>query len=453
MHLALGEHADAEQCTRQAIALQPGAIGAHINLGCALIGLDRNDEAMSCFQNVLSLKPEETQAHANLGVLLQKQNRLEEAEASYRAALQHTPDYPDALANLGNLLLQQGKTSEALDCCQKALQIRPGHSETLYNLGCALHALGKWSQAATCFEDLTRHAPAHASAWAALGLSYRSLKQHDKAVAACRQAIALRPDDADAHYSLGIVYQTAKDFDNAMAEYREALRLEPHLVRARYHLAMLGGEDAPKKAPADYIEKLFDDYATTFDQHLVKRLKYCTPELLSQAVRRVIPPGTNNFDTLDLGCGTGLSGEQFRDLARRLVGTDLSRGMIQKARERGIYDELAVGDLLDLLRASQDTFDLVIAADVFIYIGDLSDIFIACAQSLRANGLFAFSVEALDSGDYVLHQSGRYAHSADYLRRLARQAGFKELGFEQVELRRESEQPVVGYLSVMRRMA
>lgn len=453
VHMALGEHADAEQCARQAIALQPGAIGAHINLGCALTGLGRNDEAMSCFHYVLSLKPEEAQAHGNLGVLLQKQGRLDEAEASYRTALRHAPDYPDALANLGNLLHQQGKSSEAFDCCQKALQIRPGHPETLYNLGCALHALGKWSQAATCFEDLTRRVPADARAWSALGLSYRSLKEHVKAVAACRQAIALRPDNADAHYTLGIVHQTAKDLDTATAEFREALRLDPSLDRARYHLAMLGGEDAPKQAPADYVEKLFDDYAASFDQHLVKNLKYRTPELLSQAVRRVIPPGTHKLDTLDLGCGTGLSGEQFRDLARRLVGTDLSRGMIQKARARGIYDELIVGDLLDPLRAAQDAFDLVIAVDVFVYIGDLSDIFFACAQSLRANGLFAFSVEALDSGDYLLRKSGRYAHNADYLRRLARNAGMEELSFAQAELRRESEQPVMGYLSVMRRMA
>ena len=152
---------------------------------------------------------------------------------------------------------------------------------------------------------------------------------------------------------------------------------------------------------------------------------------------------------LDLGCGTGLCGMPFRDIVKRLTGVDLSPRMIRKARERGIYDELLLGDLLTPLQGRDARYDLIVAADVFIYVGDLSAIFAACKIALRPGGLFAFSTEhEADAPSYVLRTSGRYAHPTEYIRTQAHEVGLTEFSIEQAIIRQEEGNPVAGQIFV-----
>ncbi len=176
------------------------------------------------------------------------------------------------------------------------------------------------------------------------------------------------------------------------------------------------------------------------------------PEQIFEAVAAVrLGMDQKPIDILDLGCGTGLCGRLLKPIAGRLCGVDLSKGMIEKARERGIYDQLDIGELLDVLKRSPRSFDLIVAADVFIYVGDLAEVFEAVAACLRPGGLFIFSVEAGGGERYNLTGSvRRYTHSAPYLRRLASMCGFDEVSFAPVVVRMERGQIVPGYLPVLR---
>ena len=158
------------------------------------------------------------------------------------------------------------------------------------------------------------------------------------------------------------------------------------------------------------------------------------------------------MDVLDLGCGTGLCGPLLRPMARTLTGVDLSPAMIDKAREHGVYDRLEVGDLVETLRRFPRGYDLLVAADVFVYLGDLAPAFEAAAASLRPDGLLVFTVEAATEGDrYQLqHASRRYAHSEAYLRRLAGMYGFEERSLTSIEARADAGRPVKGYMVVLR---
>ena len=158
------------------------------------------------------------------------------------------------------------------------------------------------------------------------------------------------------------------------------------------------------------------------------------------------------MDIIDRGCGTGLCGLQFRDLARTLTGVDLSPKMLEKARERNVYDNLIVADLATVLRAPGASYDLIIAADVFIYIGDLAPVFDACRAALRTGGLFAFSLEAGEEDvPYILRTSGRYAHATGYIRMLAETAGLKVISHDHVIIRKEITDPIPGYIFVLGR--
>jgi predicted TPR repeat methyltransferase len=215
-------------------------------------------------------------------------------------------------------------------------------------------------------------------------------------------------------------------------------------------LAALTGRPAPPAAPAARVAALFDRYADSFDQHLIGTLGYRTPQLLFDAVNAAgLGAGAR---VLDLGCGTGLCGALFRPLASTIAGVDLSAAMIAKAREAGHYDRLEVQDLLSALNEVPGAYDLLIAADVFVYLGDLAEVHRVAFAALSPGGLFAFSVEAFDGpSSYELRPTRRYAHSAGYLEELAERAGFERVSRAKAPLRAEHGHEIEGFTVVLRK--
>src|SRR5262249_55734599 len=151
------------------------------------------------------------------------------------------------------------------------------------------------------------------------------------------------------------------------------------------------------------------------------------------------------LDTLDLGCGTGLMGNLLRPISRTLVGVDLSGNMLEKAQQRHIYDRLVRDDLTTFLQAEEKTFDLAVATEVFIYVGDRAPVFPAVRRALRTGGLFGFSVEGTDEADFVLRSTLRYAHSKGYLQKLAAQNQFAVELIEPQVIRRGVGADIDGY--------
>jgi len=452
VHGMLGEFQEAEACCRKVIALQPDAVGTYNNLGNALKFQGRVREAEECYRQAINLMPGYAEAHNNLGNLLKDQGESQKAEVHYRQAVASAPNYADAHSNLGLILRDQDNLEDAIASYRRALQLDPNHRDALYNLGHALSENNESAAAAAIFEQLVRAHPQDSVTWAVLGTTYAQIGEFDKALASCQQAIVRRPDYADAYFRYGSVYQLMGQCDKAKEMYERALAIEPDMVSARYFLATLSNEAVPRQSPAEYVLQCFDEYAHKFDQHLLVDLAYRAPELLHRAVMRAIGNDRKELELLDLGCGTGLGGAQFRNIAKRLTGVDLSPRMIQKARERGIYDELFVGDLLIPMCGSDARYDLIIATDVFIYIGDLSSVFAAAKFALRPGGFFAISTELeKNTESYVLRGSGRYAHSVGYIRTLASAAGLMEIGVEQAIIRHELGKPTEGNIFVLQK--
>ena len=208
----------------------------------------------------------------------------------------------------------------------------------------------------------------------------------------------------------------------------------------------------PAVMPSGYVRALFDDYAPRFDRELVGRLGYATPGHLVAALDEV---GDRRFaHVLDLGCGTGLMGAAIRERADCLVGFDLSPAMLRIAAERGIYDTLAAGDVVDLMAAeAENTFDLVLAADLLPYVGNLAPLFAAVARVLAPGGVFAVSAERHDGEGFVLGEALRYRHSAAMLAEAGTAAGLTMLTLEPQSLRREKGVPVAGLIGLLVRPA
>ncbi len=221
------------------------------------------------------------------------------------------------------------------------------------------------------------------------------------------------------------------------------LKRNRHMLYARLGLPV-------RQAGRAYVRSLFDDYAQTYDQHLTGELGYRAP----QALLDILLPHVEkrHLAIADLGCGTGLCGPLFAPYARSLAGVDLSEQMLAHARNRAVYDEIAAADLVDYLSTRRSRFDLCLAADVLVYMGDLQPPFAAVAHALAAGGLFAFTLELSPArGPWRLCATGRYAHSAAYVRTLAASLGFGILAWRPVNYRLQCGEPVPGAVWLLQR--
>jgi predicted TPR repeat methyltransferase len=209
--------------------------------------------------------------------------------------------------------------------------------------------------------------------------------------------------------------------------------------------AACGGGDVPSRASDAYVEKVFDDFASSFDSKLA-HLSYQAPQLVAAMLADSGFHPSKSLDVLDAGCGTGLCGPLVAPYARRLIGVDLSGRMLAQARERGVYSELVKGELTAYLQQYRDAFDVIVSADTLVYFGALDDVFAAAAAALRPNGVLIFSVEeATDprTATFAIESHGRYGHARRYLQEALMEAGFRA-EIVRAELRMESGVPVDG---------
>lgn len=210
--------------------------------------------------------------------------------------------------------------------------------------------------------------------------------------------------------------------------------------------AQMGADTAI--APRQYVTDVFDHYAENFDSHLVEKLSYAAPELIGQALDAVAPEGRRFQNVLDLGCGTGLIGAGMRAAADHLTGIDLSARMLAEAKKKAIYDDLVEDDIADYLRGTGESFDLFLAGDVFIYLGDPRPVFEAARARATPGALFALTTESDDNAGYRLNPSGRYSHNAKLIREIATTCGARERHHKAATLRTEYDAPVLADIFV-----
>nr|WP_298096551.1 methyltransferase domain-containing protein [uncultured Shinella sp.] len=285
---------------------------------------------------------------------------------------------------------------------------------------------GEFAEAQEIMEQALEQVPGWAAGWFRLAEYAEKSGRKEAAAAALEKVIALDPSD---------------------------------IFGASLKLAVLGMAEAPAAPPMHYVERLFDDYADRFDTALVERLDYTVPQTLAKLVRKHSGDDAHFGLVADIGCGTGLFGAEFRRNAGRLEGFDLSAGMLAKAEEKAVYDHLAQADLSLPAEDSglfgdlpESRADLVSAADVLMYLGDLGQVFASVARLAKPGSLFAFSVE--DGGDGeapVLRPSLRYAHPEAFIRRRMAETGFELVALERSVIRQDGGQPVHGLLFLARR--
>ena len=418
---------------------------------------DDLDTAERLYRQVLRQHASHPDALHYLGVLCHQRGRSVKAVELIRGALTLTPEHPDAHNNLGNVLKECGRPAEAEACYRRALACDPDHHNALGNLAVVLEMQERLDDAFTAYGTLLQRVPEDARGHYLLGLFLRSHAQgmeHLEQAAGCfRRAFELNERNLRALEALGVTLYALQRRDEARQVYRDWLAREPDNPVPRHMLAACGGAQPPPRADDDYVRELFDGFADSFDEQLLKNLDYRAPQVLAAALDRVLGAPAGGLDMLDAGCGTGLCAPLVRPHVRQLTGVDLSGGMVEKARLRGGYDVLEVAELTGYLQAHRAAYDVVLSADTLVYFGELQDALVAAHGSLRPGGWIAFTLEAMDEdADRVeLTPSGRYRHTRRYVERVLGAAGFDDLRISTDALRREAGQPVAGWVVLARR--
>lgn len=457
--LSVGKPADAKAVLKRARALAPSDAGVSARLAYAFAATGDLKSAERLYRDLSAARPTDASLLTNHAILLQKVGRLDEAKETLKRALDADPTHANALYHYASMLSETREREEAVRAFNAAIVqlrklsagTRPDLPDILVKLANAELWVGNAHAAVEILDRALSLRPEHALAAARRGLALAKLRRYPEAIASLKRAATTAKGYAEASRAIGELLMEVGEYSEAARHLRQALRNKPQDQFARYLLAGATGEDIPEAPPAGYVEALFDEYAATFDRHLVEVLKYRAPEQLCAAVLEAAGAAAANWKAIDLGCGTGLCGPLIRPATSFLIGVDRSAGMLDKARERGVYDQLERKDLVEALLAYEEELDLAISADVLLYIGNLEPTFRACAPALKPGGLFAFTCEAHDGSHYVLGATGRYQHSRSYLDGLARESGFVTMIYRTIIARYQDGNPVQSHLYVLRR--
>jgi predicted TPR repeat methyltransferase len=382
---------------------------------CELQENDRQRDAITIYEELERFIPESPLLHYNMGLARYDLSEFSKAETHYLIAGRVNPEDPDIHFNQGLNYRRLDRIRDAITSFTQAIKLGDTSLDSIYNLALCHQDLGELEKAAKLYDIALNKNPEHIAT-----LNNYAYLCHKSA-----------------------------DLKKAEKLYRKLVQLNPNHEAAQHMLNALVGR-RPDTAPLDYIKTIFDNYAENFEESLLKKLSYQAPmELWKQY--NIFFPESNRVKCLDLGCGTGLAAEAFMPCCSNFTGVDLSDKILQVANSKNIYTKLVNNDIITFLEQDEDIYDLIIAADVFIYMGNLEALFKACFKQSTTNCVMCFSVETTEEESFSLKDSGRFGHSPSYIEKLCKQTGWTILTSHNSQLRQDRTEWILGHLFILQK--
>ena len=425
----------------------PSSALLNINLGQCYFELGQIEPAIESYEKAIEIRPQWAVGFVMLGQIHSAQGNPDQAIENLKKAIAIEPECAEIHLNMGTALNAIGDYEKAIKSYKKAIKINPLNSNSYYNMAMALREQGDLDGAIESYKRAIHIDPNCADTYNNIGNIYNDAGDLDCATEHYQTAIKLDPVYVAAHHNLGVSLESQGKTDAAVKSFKEVLRLDPDNVGAKHMLSALTGQRTAS-VPDVYVEGLFDRYAVRFDQSLVEQLKYNVPKLIAELLLKyqsVAPLGS----IMDLGCGTGLAGVELKDFCQEIEGIDLSEKMLAKAKQKNVYSKLNHTGIIEYLADAPLDFDLFLSTDVFVYVGELSEVFRLIKSRNKRHGRLAFSTEHTEKADFFLEASGRYSHSKSYIDSLCDKFDYQLLDFSTIDLRKSGSGFITGGLYLL----
>jgi len=371
----------------------------------------------------------------------------QEAASLYEQLLKHIKDNWFLHYNFGLLLFETGRYSEALSHYMQAAALEKTSNDLYYNLALCQKQCGLLESAVISYKKAIHLEPEDTECRYNLANCFLALDRPHEAIVEFNSVLKLDPLHQSALNNLAYSYHREGVMDQAIYYYKRLLEVNPAHCSADHMVASLTGQQRAS-APLSYVQEVFDNYSIHYEDSLLHKLHYTLPQQLQSFIS--LSSGKDSFiRAIDIGCGTGLLGAVLRATTKILDGIDLSPKMIEIAEQKNLYDNLITGDINTMAGILENkSYDLLVAADVLTYIGDLVPTFQAAYSIASSESVFFFSVENLEESftEPVLRKSGRFAHSQSYVKRAALQTGWQTVQFQNIDLRKESGKWIKGVI-------
>ena len=424
-----------------------------VNAAICNIGSGNPEASIERCKEAIDISPEYANAYNILGNAYMGLNDMENAASSFKQALEQNPAFHDAEFNLGVSLFELNKYDEALMSFNKVLESLPNSVHAITRKADVYLIKNELEKASKLYDQAIKTNNKFPNAYIGMGKLLQRLKKHDDALSHFKKAIELNPNSIEALINAGVSFQKIDNNEAAAAAFNDVLKIDTENSQAKFLLATVQDTPPPAKPDGDYVKRLFDEFADHFDDSLEK-VDYNAPEQLIALAKQILPDSDSPLflNILDIGCGTGLTGMQFKSLSQSLKGIDISPRMLDSARKRGVYDELEENEILNALVRHQNDTDIIVSADTFPYFGDLESVFLSVTSALKDNGLFLFTVETHESNDdYLLGKTARYSHSEKYIKDVAKRRGLEVLNCDDTVYRKEAGNDVNGLIVALKK--
>tara|TARA_B100000214_G_C23957574_1_gene623641 strand:+ start:914 stop:2092 length:1179 start_codon:yes stop_codon:yes gene_type:complete len=367
------------------------------------------EEALKKVNNLLKIKPNNADLHNNKGIILRALKKYNDALKCYKDAIIIDKNNPVYFNNRGNLYWDMGEEELADKDYNKSLDINPKYYDALINL-----------------------------------IKLRQYQElHEEAENLCLKALEINKNNNMGFKLLGISQINQRKIDLGIKNLNISQKIK--FDRSIEHqIDILKGKEVDT-TPMEFIENTFDHYANKFDHHLINILNYSVPNFIEKELN-LIDKKIKFENAIDLGCGTGLCGKFLKKKSSKLIGIDISPRILEQADKKNIYDKLICSNFIDYLKKTSSQFDLFVAADVFIYTGEISETFDLIKKRASKESYFIFSIETLKQGNYKLQETGRFSHSENYIKQKSIENSMILISKKDIKVRKEKNEWIKGQL-------
>ncbi len=390
--------------------------------------------------NAIKSAPYRVEPYLLFANILKENNCLESALTYYFKGLNLDDNNIEAILGVADCYLELKEYEKAEKYYLKSFELRRDIIGAYLNYGVCLYKQKRLAEALEAYKSAGHLAYDRPEVSYNTALILKELKEYEEALGLMFNA-HLRDKDNEL-YAINIM-ETLAELYTVNAELALKIaenwqKLEPDNIFSNRIMKGISGV-VGDSSDCEFAKVLFDNFADTYEE-IVKKLDSKIIDVFKEL------KGEIKGRILELGCGTGLAGCVLKNSNSQVVGLDISQKMLNIAQEKNIYDELVCADILTYLseKPIKGKFDLVLAFDVFCYIGNLETIL----KKLKGSECW-FSIEVADADrkeDFYLTATGRYKHQKDYIEKIAKSAGFKEVVAHDIDLRQEFDTQVKGVL-------